>query len=70
LQAEKIAFADEETGGDVELVKAWERGEATPIAVGISRAFWLHKPAYKIGFWVQNAGKVFGGDVSLLIPLI
>jgi hypothetical protein len=48
-------------------VKAWERGEATPIAVGMSRAFWLHKPAYKIGFWVQNAGKVYGGEVSLLI---
>ena len=51
----------------MELVKAWERGEATPIAVGISRAFWLHKPAYKFSFLVQNAGNVFGGDVSLLI---
>ena len=65
MQAEKIAFAEEESEGDVELVKAWERGEATPIAVGSSRAFWLHKPAYRVGFWVQNVGKVFGGEVKL-----
>jgi beta-glucosidase len=61
---EKIAFAQEESDGDAELVRAWEGGKATPIAEGMSRAFWLHKPAYRAGFWVQNTGKVYGGEVS------
>lgn len=61
---EKIAFAQEENEGDAELVRAWEQGEATPIAEGISRAFWLHRPAYEVGFWVQNVGTVYGGEVS------
>ena len=62
---QKIAFAEqEENKGDAELVKAWERGEATPIAEGMSRAFWLHRPTYKVGFWVKNTGNVYGGEVS------
>ena len=64
LHLERTAFAEGESGGDIELVKAWERGEATPMVEGISRAFWLHKPAYEVGFWVKNVGKVFGGEVS------
>ena len=60
----KIASAEQESPSDVPLVRAWERGEATPIAEGMSRAFWLHRPAYGVSFWVKNTGGVYGGDVS------
>lgn len=66
LQVEKISFAEEESDNDAELVRRWEQGKATPIAEGMSRAFWLHKPAYKVGFWVQNTGKYYGGEIPQL----
>lgn len=64
MAIEKIELAEDGSEEDAELVNAWEQGEATPIAEGMSRAFWLHKPVYKIGFWLQNIGKVYGGEVS------
>ncbi|KAF8809832.1 glycoside hydrolase family 3 protein [Phlegmacium glaucopus] len=48
---------------DAALVSAWEKGDATPIAEGSSRAFWLHRPAFKVSFTVQNSGSVFGGEI-------
>lgn len=60
----KLAYIEREGPSDVPLVRAWERGEATPIAEGISRTFWLHRPAYNVRFWVKNTGGVYGGDVS------
>lgn len=62
----KIGFVERESVEDAPLVRAWEAGEATPILEGISRAFWLHRPAYEVCFWVQNTGGVYGGDVSSL----
>lgn len=62
---EKIAFAEEESKDDAARVEAWENGQVTPVEEGISRAFWLHRPAYEVGFWVQNTGSVFGGEVKL-----
>ena len=64
LEVEKIAFAEEENSDDAELVKRWENGEATPIAEGMSRALWLHKPAYRVFFLVENVGNAYGGEVS------
>ncbi|KAJ3513385.1 hypothetical protein NLJ89_g2980 [Agrocybe chaxingu] len=48
------------------LVAAWERGEATPIAVGSSRAAWLHIPAYRATFSVRNTGSVAGSETPQL----
>ena len=70
LQVEKIAFAEEESNDDAAHIRAWEKGQVTPIEEGISRAFWLHRPAYNVGFWVQNTGSVFGGEVKLNFSLI
>ncbi|TFK27278.1 extracellular beta-glucosidase [Coprinopsis marcescibilis] len=60
LAVTKIGGTDDVDG---ELVQAWESGEATPKLPGISRAFWLHRPAYEVTFTVQNTGSVFGGDI-------
>lgn len=50
-------------GADEQLIRAWERGEATPKLPGISRAFWLHQPVYEVAFTVKNTGSVYGGDI-------
>jgi len=47
-------------------VLAWENGDATPIAEGSSRAFWLHRPAFTVSFTVENSGSVFGGEIPQL----
>ncbi|KAH6904389.1 cellulose-binding beta-glucosidase [Coprinopsis sp. MPI-PUGE-AT-0042] len=51
---------------DQDLIRAWEGGEATPQLPGISRAFWLHQPAYEVTFNVKNTGPVYGGDIAQL----
>lgn len=61
---EKVVFTGQKTE-DVARILAWENGDATPIEFGISRAFWLHSPAYKVYFWLQNTGSVFGSEVKL-----
>ncbi|CAA7270033.1 unnamed protein product [Cyclocybe aegerita] len=48
------------------LVAAWEKGEATPVAVGSSRAAWLHVPAYRATFSVRNTGSVAGSEIPQL----
>jgi len=63
LSVEKVAFTVQESD-DASRVLAWENGDATPIEVGISRAFWLHRPAYKVCFWLRNTGSVFGSEVN------
>ncbi|KAJ3537917.1 hypothetical protein NMY22_g5393 [Coprinellus aureogranulatus] len=50
-------------GADRDLIQAWEKGEATPQTPGISRAAWLHRPAYDVSFTVKNTGKAYGGDI-------
>jgi len=51
---------------DLVSVYAWEIGDATPIAQGSSRAFWLHKPAFIVSFIIENSGLVFGGEIPQL----
>ncbi|EAU87685.2 cellulose-binding beta-glucosidase [Coprinopsis cinerea okayama7 len=51
---------------DRELVRAWEGGRATPKTPGISRAFWLHRPAYEVSFTIKNTGPVAGGEIPQL----
>ncbi|KAF9476635.1 glycoside hydrolase family 3 protein [Pholiota conissans] len=55
-----------EPPADAPFVTAWEKGNATAIVEGSSRAFWLHKPAYQATFTVQNTGGLFGGDIPQL----
>ena len=43
----------------------WESGETPSTnATGASRAIWLHRPAYRVTFEVQNNGNVAGTEVS------
>ncbi|KIM41998.1 glycoside hydrolase family 3 protein [Hebeloma cylindrosporum] len=51
---------------ELPLISAWEKGEATAIEEGSSRALWLHRPAYQATFSVQNTGRVFGGEIPQL----
>ncbi|PPR00198.1 hypothetical protein CVT24_004901, partial [Panaeolus cyanescens] len=64
LNIQKISGGD--SAADKAAIAAWEKGAATPIAEGISRAFWLHKPIAKITFSIQNTGKVAGNEVPQL----
>ncbi|KAJ3513820.1 hypothetical protein NLJ89_g2737 [Agrocybe chaxingu] len=54
------------SAGERPLVDAWEKGEATPVAVGSSRAAWLHVPAYRATFSVRNTGSVAGSEIPQL----
>jgi hypothetical protein len=47
-----------------DLENAWDRGEATPIADGMSAAPWLHAPAYSLKFTLENSGNVDGIEVA------
>ena len=67
LSVEKVASTGPESK-DAGHILAWENGGAMPIEVGTSRAFWLHRPAYKVCFWLQNTGSVFGSEVKLDFP--
>jgi len=67
LSVEKVASTGPESE-DAGRVLAWEKGDAMPIEVGTSRVFWLHRPAYKVCFWLQNTGSVFGSEVKLDFP--
>ncbi|PPQ72451.1 hypothetical protein CVT24_003117, partial [Panaeolus cyanescens] len=64
LNIQKINGGD--SSADKALIAAWEKGQATPIAEGISRAFWLHKPIIKVTFNIQNTGKVGGAETPQL----
>ncbi|KAF8153932.1 glycoside hydrolase family 3 protein [Crassisporium funariophilum] len=61
LSIQKISSGDDRA--EAALVSAWDNGNATAIAEGSSRAFWLHRPAFKVTFSVQNSGSVFGGEI-------
>lgn len=50
------------------LVDNWENGGATPIEEGSSTALWLHSPAYRVTFDVENTGSAYGGDVRARSP--
>lgn len=46
---------------------AWNNGQVSPTtAVGASRAFWLHAPAYKVTFDVTNTGGWDGTEIVQL----
>ncbi|KDR78168.1 hypothetical protein GALMADRAFT_224540 [Galerina marginata CBS 339.88] len=64
LKVSKIAVLP--TPAEEPLVSAWERGNATAIGEGSSRALWLHRPAYQATFNVKNTGPVSGGDIPQL----
>ncbi|KAF8200297.1 glycoside hydrolase family 3 protein [Pholiota molesta] len=64
LHVSKISAVD--SPADFPFISAWEKGNATAIAEGSSRAFWLHKPAYQATFAVQNTGGVAGGEIPQL----
>ncbi|CAA7264066.1 unnamed protein product [Cyclocybe aegerita] len=64
LQLSKIESAV--SSPDPPLVEAWERGDATPISVGSSRAIWLHTPAYEAIFTVRNTGRIPGAEIPQL----
>ncbi|EGO02945.1 glycoside hydrolase family 3 protein [Serpula lacrymans var. lacrymans S7.3] len=50
----------------MDLIQNWENGGATPIAEGSTTALWLHIPAYRVTFNVQNTGSVYGGEIPQL----
>ncbi|KIM71494.1 glycoside hydrolase family 3 protein [Piloderma croceum F 1598] len=47
-------------------ISNWEAGNSTRITEGSSTALWLHEPAYRVTFSVENTGKVYGGDIPQL----
>ncbi|KAF7975977.1 hypothetical protein HWV62_8124 [Athelia sp. TMB] len=51
---------------DPALAANWDAGGSSPIAEGSSTALWLHEPAYRITFEVENTGTVYGGDIPQL----
>ncbi|KAK1224287.1 hypothetical protein PQX77_012826 [Marasmius sp. AFHP31] len=55
---------DDGTYADLE--DAWARGESSPVGVGSSAAIWLHRPAFKATFTVENNGSVYGGEIPQL----
>ncbi|TFK37529.1 glycoside hydrolase family 3 protein [Crucibulum laeve] len=61
-----IKKIESDEGVDRALMQAWEKGKASPVAEGSSRAVWLHRPAFEVTFTVQNTGKAFGGDIPQL----
>ncbi|KAF9553682.1 glycoside hydrolase family 3 protein [Agrocybe pediades] len=65
LQVSKISTEDvaedEKTSID-----AWEKGEVAALGQGSSRAKWLHRPAYRAKFNVENVGSMYGGDIPQL----
>ncbi|TFK37528.1 beta-glucosidase [Crucibulum laeve] len=46
--------------------KNWDDGKSGLVGVGSSVASWLHSPAYKVTFDVQNSGSVAGGEIPQL----
>jgi len=62
LQIEKLSYS-ENFPEDV----VWESGKTPSTnATGASRAIWLHRPAYRITFDVQNDGEVAGTEVGFI----
>ncbi|KAL0572186.1 hypothetical protein V5O48_009781 [Marasmius crinis-equi] len=53
-------------GTYADLETAWARGEPSPSGVGSSAAIWLHRPAFKATFNIQNTGGVYGAEISEL----
>ncbi|KAJ8079874.1 hypothetical protein PM082_016699 [Marasmius tenuissimus] len=56
--------SDDGTYADLE--DAWAQGESSPVGVGSSAAIWLHRPAFRATFTVENTGSVYGGEVPQL----
>ena len=62
LQIEKLSYSE-----DFPEDAVWESGETPSTnATGASRAIWLHRPAYRITFDVQNDGEVAGTEVGFI----
>jgi len=51
------------SSSDRQLEANWLAGKPGPHGVGSSTALWLHRPAYKVSFTVQNAGNVSGTEI-------
>ncbi|KAL4078112.1 glycoside hydrolase superfamily [Scleroderma yunnanense] len=49
-----------------DLISRWQNGKASPIAPGSSAALWLHEPAFKVTFNVENIGSVCGTEIPQL----
>ena len=65
LVIEKLSYS-----GQFPEEAVWESGETPSTnATGASRAIWLHRPAYRVTFDVQNDGQVAGTEVGHLHPM-
>ncbi|KAF8890743.1 glycoside hydrolase superfamily [Infundibulicybe gibba] len=63
LHISKVADTD---NAQRSLVDNWDAGKVNPTTVGSSTALWLHRPAFKVSFDIQNTGSVAGGEIPQL----
>ena len=52
---------------DGQLGANWLAGKPGPQGVGSSTTLWLHRPAYRVSFTVENTGQVSGTEVRIII---
>ncbi|KAL0952833.1 hypothetical protein HGRIS_007058 [Hohenbuehelia grisea] len=63
LRIAKVASPD---GAQATLERNWAAGKPSPRGVGSSTALWLHRPAFKATFEIENTGAVAGTEIPQL----
>lgn len=61
-----ISEVPSQDDAEQDLISRWQSGQSSPMAQGSSVALWLHEPAFKVTFDVENTGSVPGTEIPQL----